>query len=129
MVVARRTGLTVMNLNSGFRTVVAAMKQTQVLTHTQKVTRLYRTALRLLDSWVIDRDLWNEEASKVRAQFDANKHFAPDAGYVPSSPRPAGLCWLCRCCLALASWASSTFGTGNGDSRRTVTSRCIVVWL
>lgn len=58
------------------------MRNEVTLTHTQKVTRLYRSSLRLLDSWTVDRELFNEEATKVRAEFDANKNLPADSGYV-----------------------------------------------
>lgn len=44
--------------------------------------RLYKQSLKTLDSWVIDRRLWNEEATKIRAQFDANRELDPESGYV-----------------------------------------------
>jgi NADH dehydrogenase (ubiquinone) 1 beta subcomplex subunit 9 len=34
---------------------------------------LYRHSLKLLLSWAIDRDIFNEEATKLRARFDANR--------------------------------------------------------
>jgi hypothetical protein len=33
-------------------------------------------SLRLLNSWCESRVLFNEEATKVRAQFDANRNYA-----------------------------------------------------
>lgn len=47
------------------------------LTHNQQVARLYRKSLKLLSSWVIDRDIFNEEASKLRARFDAERGCNP----------------------------------------------------
>ena len=43
------------------------------LTHTQRVTRLYRRSLKDLLSWAIDRPLWREKALELRDRFDANK--------------------------------------------------------
>ena len=43
------------------------------LTHTQRVTRLYRRSLKNLLSWAIDRPLWREKALELRDRFDANK--------------------------------------------------------
>lgn len=43
-------------------------------THTEKVTRLYRATLRNSRDWIIDRNLWLEEAREIRAVFQANKH-------------------------------------------------------
>ena len=47
---------------------------TRVLTHSQKVTRLYRKSLKHLLSWIIYRDVWRKEALELRAIFDDNKH-------------------------------------------------------
>ena len=38
-----------------------------------KVARLYRDGLKVLNSWAIDRDIFNEEATKLRARFDAER--------------------------------------------------------
>jgi len=46
------------------------------ITHQQRVTRLYRHSLKVLQSWAIDRSIINDEATKIRARFDAGK----DAG-------------------------------------------------
>lgn len=43
------------------------------LTHNQKVARLYRNSLKMLSSWTIDREVWNDEATKIRARFDENR--------------------------------------------------------
>merc|ERR1739848_8118 len=43
------------------------------LTHQQKVTRLYRKALKHSLSWTIDRQVWRQEALELRERFDANK--------------------------------------------------------
>ena len=55
----------------------------QLLTRTSRVctqiTRMYRDALRLLNSWAVDRELFNAEATKIRAEFDAAKHHAPNS--------------------------------------------------
>ena len=45
----------------------------QALTHAQKVTRLYRKALRNALDWCITRSVWRQEALEIRARFDANK--------------------------------------------------------
>ena len=49
------------------------MASSEVLTHAQRVTRLYRNSLKHLLSWTIDRALWRAEALKLRALFDASK--------------------------------------------------------
>ena len=46
----------------------------QAISHAQRATRLYRRALKNTLSWYIDRALWREQALKLRARFDANKH-------------------------------------------------------
>ena len=50
------------------------MASSPAISHAQRVTRLYRKSLRNSLSWVIDRALWREEALRIRARFDANKH-------------------------------------------------------
>ena len=50
------------------------MASSQAITHAQRVTRLYRRALKNSLSWCIDRATWREEALKLRERFDANKH-------------------------------------------------------
>jgi NADH dehydrogenase (ubiquinone) 1 beta subcomplex subunit 9 len=42
-------------------------------TSSKQVARLYRHSLKLLLSWAIDRDIFNDEATKIRARFDANR--------------------------------------------------------
>lgn len=50
------------------------MSYTQVLSHAQKVTRLYRNILKNMLSWTVQRELWRREACELRATFDANKN-------------------------------------------------------
>jgi NADH dehydrogenase (ubiquinone) 1 beta subcomplex subunit 9 len=38
-----------------------------------QVARLYRASLRTLLDWAVDRDIFNEEATKLRARFDASR--------------------------------------------------------
>ena len=42
------------------------------------MARLYRNSLRLLSSWCIDRDIFNEEATKIRFQFDEERGCRPE---------------------------------------------------
>lgn len=71
------------NMNKTLREVVSRfVGQPEPLTHKQTVTRLYKKSLKTLDSWIIDRRLWNEEATKIRAEFDSHKDLAPESGYV-----------------------------------------------
>lgn len=50
------------------------MASSHAITHAQRVTRLYRKALKNTLSWCIDRATWREEALRIRERFDANKH-------------------------------------------------------
>jgi NADH dehydrogenase (ubiquinone) 1 beta subcomplex subunit 9 len=42
-----------------------------------QVTRLYRNSLKVLCSWAIDRDIFIDEATKMRARFDAERGCNP----------------------------------------------------
>uniref|UniRef100_A0A7S2KZH1 NADH dehydrogenase [ubiquinone] 1 beta subcomplex subunit 9 n=1 Tax=Leptocylindrus danicus TaxID=163516 RepID=A0A7S2KZH1_9STRA len=53
-------------------------QQLPQLTHNQQVAKLYRHSLKVLGSWAVDRTVFIEEASKLRARFDANRNCAPD---------------------------------------------------
>lgn len=71
------------NMTKVYREVVSRfMAEEEKLTHKQQVTRLYKKSLKTLESWVIDRRLWNEEATKIRAEFDTNSTLNPNSGYV-----------------------------------------------
>ncbi|KAG7347794.1 hypothetical protein IV203_016499 [Nitzschia inconspicua] len=48
------------------------------LTHNQQVARLYRKSLKVLSSWAIDRDIFNDEATKIRARFDQARGCKPE---------------------------------------------------
>lgn len=61
-------------MNSSFVEVASRYRQVLSLSHVQRVTRLYRKSLRTLDSWAVDRDLFNDEADKLRARFNAARH-------------------------------------------------------
>jgi len=41
------------------------------VSHKQRVMRLYRQGLKALQSWVIDREVWNDKAIELRARFDS----------------------------------------------------------
>jgi NADH dehydrogenase (ubiquinone) 1 beta subcomplex subunit 9 len=67
-------------MNSAFREAAAQVSQKPTaLTHNQQVARLYRHSLRLLLSWCIDREIFNQEASSIRSQFDSNRNVSPAA--------------------------------------------------
>lgn len=71
------------NMTKVYREVVSRfMAEEEKLTHKQEVTRLYKKSLKTLESWIIDRRLWNEEATKIRAEFDANSALDVNSGYV-----------------------------------------------
>ena len=44
-----------------------------------QVARLYRHSLKTLSSWVIDREVFIEEATALRARFDANRGISASA--------------------------------------------------
>lgn len=67
-------------MNSAFREAVAQASQKPLnLTRNQKAARLYRHSLKTLLSWCIDRDIFNEEATKIRAEFNSNRGKSPAA--------------------------------------------------
>lgn len=41
------------------------------ITHKERVMRLYRKSLKLMISWAYERELVNQEAERIRAEFDA----------------------------------------------------------
>jgi NADH dehydrogenase (ubiquinone) 1 beta subcomplex subunit 9 len=58
--------------------------ETHSLTHLAylsplQVAKLYRTSLRVLLSWAVDRDIFNDAATDLRARFDANRGVSPSA--------------------------------------------------
>mmetsp|Transcript_3336 Transcript_3336/g.6938 ORF Transcript_3336/g.6938 Transcript_3336/m.6938 type:complete len:154 (+) Transcript_3336:109-570(+) len=60
-------------MNPTFRAAGDQWRQRLNLSHPQEVCRLYRKSLKLLNSWVIDRIIFNEEATLLRARFDDNR--------------------------------------------------------
>lgn len=44
------------------------------ISHTQTVTRLYRSSLRTARDWYIDYDAWIEQCVRIQARFQANKN-------------------------------------------------------
>mmetsp|Transcript_4320 Transcript_4320/g.14036 ORF Transcript_4320/g.14036 Transcript_4320/m.14036 type:complete len:116 (+) Transcript_4320:76-423(+) len=46
-------------------------------THTLRVMRAYRSALRLTRNWTVNRELFRNEADKIRAQFEAGRSIPP----------------------------------------------------
>lgn len=43
------------------------------ISHTQRVTRLYRGSLRTAKDWIIDYDQWVTECINIQSRFRANK--------------------------------------------------------
>eukprot|EP01036_Dinobryon_divergens_P026851 gene26851-35543_t len=67
-------------MNKSFQAVVAFYKPAPPqLSHQHTVMRLYRKSLRTIISWSESREVFNEEATELRARFDANMNFAPDS--------------------------------------------------
>lgn len=68
-------------MNKSFQAVAAAFRSPpDKITHAQHVARIYRKSLKLCLSWAIDRDIFNSEALKIRAEFDANSNLSADSG-------------------------------------------------
>jgi hypothetical protein len=83
-----------------FRAVSAFMRAPVQLSHRQRVTRLYRASLRLLDSWAEgDRGTFVEGGAYIRGLFDENKHLDAEGGCVLSAP-PRSRCPLSPGALA-----------------------------
>mmetsp|Transcript_11307 Transcript_11307/g.16263 ORF Transcript_11307/g.16263 Transcript_11307/m.16263 type:complete len:155 (+) Transcript_11307:160-624(+) len=67
-------------MNAAFAEAAAQVRQKPLtLTHNQQAARLYRHSLRCLLSWCIDREIFNVEASAIRAEFDSNRNIPPAA--------------------------------------------------
>lgn len=70
-------------MNRAFLEVAAQTRMPKPdLTHQQRVTRLYRQALRLAFSWSVDRRVYLSEAERIRNQFNQLKNEKPDSGRV-----------------------------------------------
>jgi hypothetical protein len=85
-----------------FAEVQAWYRQPLQLSHEQKVTRLYRRSLRLLDSWAVNRNIFNAQANEIRKRFDANKAVDAHSGCVNADaaarakrPKWGGLASVC----------------------------------
>mmetsp|Transcript_31067 Transcript_31067/g.23103 ORF Transcript_31067/g.23103 Transcript_31067/m.23103 type:complete len:156 (+) Transcript_31067:48-515(+) len=66
-------------MNKHFQEVVSSFKIAAKLTHQQEVMRLYRSSLRNMNSWCESREVFNDAATKIRAEFNANKHWPVDS--------------------------------------------------
>lgn len=92
-------------MNKAFREVTNFYRRAQFeeLTHGQRVTRLYRNALRSLTDWRPKRHLWNTYAIQIRSEFDSNASLAPDSGYVLRTRAEHAAHYACCTCLWLIS--------------------------
>eukprot|EP00616_Rhizochromulina_sp_CCMP1243_P017477 CAMPEP_0118973320 /NCGR_PEP_ID=MMETSP1173-20130426/9802_1 /TAXON_ID=1034831 /ORGANISM="Rhizochromulina marina cf, Strain CCMP1243" /LENGTH=153 /DNA_ID=CAMNT_0006922951 /DNA_START=39 /DNA_END=500 /DNA_ORIENTATION=+ len=62
-------------MNSSIRGALQHYLQAEpALTHSQSVARLYRACLKTLQTWAIDRDVFNEEATRIQQEFRSNMH-------------------------------------------------------
>ncbi len=61
-----------------FKLVIDAATPIAKLVHRAQIMRLYRKSLRAVNNWAESRDVFNEEATKIRAEFDANKALPAD---------------------------------------------------
>lgn len=52
------------------------------LTHQQRVTRLYRHALRTTRDWCVDTEVWLHFAREIQTEFQANKTVSTREGVV-----------------------------------------------
>ena len=64
-------------MDASFRAAAAQYRQAAPkLTHSQRVCRLYRNALKTQNSWAVDRQVFIAEADKMRAEFDKHAQLA-----------------------------------------------------
>jgi len=63
-----------------FQEVQAYYRNPVNLNHTQRVTRLYRQSLRVLESWAVNREIFNTKATELRARFNEHKNISADSG-------------------------------------------------
>lgn len=99
-------------MNRGMRPVWKELQEfakmpKEELTHQQRVTRLYRNALRAHFNWAVQRPIFIEKAEALRAEFEANRKYtpeSPEARYAVlqgerklaefSHPEPYVMCWM-----------------------------------
>lgn len=68
------------NMSYGFRMAVQHyMQKPQILTHSQKVRRLYKRCLKTAFNWYVMRDRCIEAADEIRGRFDENKDLDPQS--------------------------------------------------
>eukprot|EP00904_Undaria_pinnatifida_P000419 jgi/Undpi1/10378/HiC_scaffold_29.g12828.m1 len=77
-------------MNSTFRGAAAQFISKQhPITHQQEVCRLYRASLKLLDSWAVDRTIFNTEATAMRKMFDEGSTCEPEGARAKALIRAA----------------------------------------
>lgn len=99
-------------MNRGMRPVFKELQEfskmpAEELTHQQRVTRLYRGALRAHFNWAVKRQVFVQKAEELRREFDAKKHYSPaspEARYAVLQgeaklldyvhPEPYVMCWM-----------------------------------
>lgn len=60
-------------MDASFRLAAAQYKQVlPLLSHSQRVVRLYRAALKTQAAWAVDRQVFIAEADKMRSAFDSH---------------------------------------------------------
>uniref|UniRef100_A0A6U4KWM9 NADH dehydrogenase [ubiquinone] 1 beta subcomplex subunit 9 n=1 Tax=Phaeomonas parva TaxID=124430 RepID=A0A6U4KWM9_9STRA len=63
--------------NKALKRVVESVVANHPVPHNQRVMRLYRQGLKCLNSWAIEREIWNDKAADLRARFDKLAHLEP----------------------------------------------------
>ncbi|CAM9740616.1 unnamed protein product [Heterosigma akashiwo] len=67
-------------MNTAFKAAASQYKQIPAAkSHSQQVARLYRKSLKLLNAWIIDRNLFNQEATLLREEFNKHASLAADS--------------------------------------------------
>lgn len=74
-------------MNSHFLSAVAPYVKKGVLTHQQRVCRLYKASLKSMLSWSTDREVFLEHATVLRKRFRDNASLDPNSEYYSFSPQ------------------------------------------
>ena len=88
-----------------------------------QVARLYRNSLKTLLSWAVDRDIFNEKATELRARFDSSRGVSPSAAARLLRVRNL-LISLCRCGCCMIARVLFLLYTCNSD----LFSLCLIDW-
>eukprot|EP01041_Mallomonas_annulata_P010977 gene10977-22938_t len=76
-------------MNQSFKEVVSFFKPAFKPSHKYEIMRLYRKSLRLLGSWAENREIFNTEGLKIRAEFNASMSLPVDSPKVKRLVREA----------------------------------------